>query len=187
MLWPTVSRPIRLAIGHPFGADDQIFLFPFFYRTIALLFVLGRPLWREDGSVIFSAICQWSESRRTHNHTLLSHLRLLGFLPFASYDSQGLRWKYSNPPPYGDYDAQHGLCTSAVEYKSVACTLKVKLISRYEVCSVPSRGYQAFVFCRQPWKSCRSVPYDTREWTWGFSAVPRFSSRLLSRVKTAAW
>jgi hypothetical protein len=49
-----------------------------FCRKIALLLVLGRPLWREDGSVICSTICQWSELRRTHNHTLLSHLRLMG-------------------------------------------------------------------------------------------------------------
>jgi hypothetical protein len=62
--------------------------FPFFCRKIALLIVLGRPLWREDGSVICSAICQWSESRRTHNRTLLSHLRLLGSLSVASYDSR---------------------------------------------------------------------------------------------------
>jgi hypothetical protein len=37
------------------------FFFPFFWRTIALLFDLERPLWREDGSAICSAICQWSE------------------------------------------------------------------------------------------------------------------------------
>jgi hypothetical protein len=100
MLWQTVSRPIRLGFGQPFGAYDQIFLFLFFCRTIAFLFVLGRPLWREDGSIICSAIYQWSESRRTHNHTLLFHLRLLGSLSVASYDSQGLRWEYSNPPPH---------------------------------------------------------------------------------------
>jgi hypothetical protein len=29
MLGPTVSRPIRLGVGHPFGAHDQIVLFPF--------------------------------------------------------------------------------------------------------------------------------------------------------------
>jgi hypothetical protein len=37
---------------------------------------VGRPLWREDGSEICSVITQRSESRRTCNHTLLSHLRL---------------------------------------------------------------------------------------------------------------
>jgi hypothetical protein len=40
------------------------------------LFSMGRPLWREDGSAICSVITQWSESHRTRNHTLLSHLRL---------------------------------------------------------------------------------------------------------------
>jgi hypothetical protein len=88
-------RPILLGVGHPFGTHDQILLFNFFWRTISLLSVLGRPLWREDGSVICSAICQWPESRRTRNRTLLSHLRLLRSLSVASYDSQGLRWKYS--------------------------------------------------------------------------------------------
>jgi hypothetical protein len=36
----------------------------------------------------------------TNNHTLPSHPRLCS-LSAASYDSQGLRWKYSNPPPHG--------------------------------------------------------------------------------------
>jgi hypothetical protein len=30
---------------------------------------MGRPLSREDGSAVCSAITQWSESRRTRNHT----------------------------------------------------------------------------------------------------------------------
>jgi hypothetical protein len=34
-----------------------------------------------------------------HNHILLSHLRLRS-LVFASYDSQRLRWRYSNPSPH---------------------------------------------------------------------------------------
>jgi hypothetical protein len=33
--------------------------------------------------------------------TLPSHLRLCS-LSVASYGSQGLRWKYSNPPPHGE-------------------------------------------------------------------------------------
>jgi hypothetical protein len=83
-------------------APQQILLFPLFCRKIVLLFVLMRPLWRENGPVICSAICRWLESRRTHNHRLLSHLRLLGSLSVASYDSRGLRWKYSYPPPHGN-------------------------------------------------------------------------------------
>jgi hypothetical protein len=33
MLWPTVSRPIRIGVGLPFEAHEQIFLFPLFCRT----------------------------------------------------------------------------------------------------------------------------------------------------------
>jgi hypothetical protein len=98
-----VSQSECLLVGHPLRAHYQILLFPFFRRKIALLFVLGRPLWREDGSVICSTICEWSELRRTHNHTLLSHPRLLGSLSIASYDSQGLWRKYSYPPPRGEH------------------------------------------------------------------------------------
>jgi hypothetical protein len=61
----TVGQSVSLGVGHPFGVHDQILLFPFFCRTIALLFILGRPLWRDDGSVICSEIRQWSDSRRT--------------------------------------------------------------------------------------------------------------------------
>jgi hypothetical protein len=39
-------------------------------------------------------------SLSTNNHTLPSHLRLCSLF-VASYGSQGLRWKYSNPPPHG--------------------------------------------------------------------------------------
>jgi hypothetical protein len=103
----TDGQSVCLSVGHPFGAHDQILLFFLsFCRRIILLFVLGRPLWREDGSVIRNAICQWTESRKTHNYILLSHLTLLGSLSVASYDSQGLQWKYSYPPPQGECQSQ---------------------------------------------------------------------------------
>jgi hypothetical protein len=35
-----------------------------------------------------------------NNYTLPSHLRLCSLF-VATYDSQGLRWKYSNLPPHG--------------------------------------------------------------------------------------
>jgi hypothetical protein len=100
MLWPTVSRPIHLGVRHTFGAHDKSFIFPLYSRTVAFLFVLWRPLWREEGSVICSAICRWSESQRTHNDTLPSHLRLLSSLSVVSYDSQGLRSKYPSQPQH---------------------------------------------------------------------------------------
>jgi hypothetical protein len=59
------------------GTCDHILLSVWkFLCEICGLVSVGRPLWREDGSAICSVITQWSESRRTRNHTLLSHLRL---------------------------------------------------------------------------------------------------------------
>jgi hypothetical protein len=37
---------------------------------------VGHPLWQKDRSVVCSAITHWSKSHRTHNHILLSRLRL---------------------------------------------------------------------------------------------------------------
>jgi hypothetical protein len=98
---PLTASQYILVLGIPVGPMTRFYFLLLFCWKIALLFALRRPLWREVGSVIYSVICQWPESRRTHNHTLLSHLRLLGSLCVASYDSKGLRWKYSYPPPHG--------------------------------------------------------------------------------------
>jgi hypothetical protein len=51
ILWPMVSRPVRPGIGLPFWAHDQNLSFPFFSDNCFVLPV-GRPLWREDGSVV---------------------------------------------------------------------------------------------------------------------------------------
>jgi hypothetical protein len=92
---------------------------------------VGSPLWREDGSVICSAISHWLESHRTHNHILLSHLRLpqpkgpsphiyntrnrvaqlyhlgTGF-PFRHLLRLSRLWqRYSNPPPHKVIISQH--------------------------------------------------------------------------------
>jgi hypothetical protein len=108
----------------PFGGP-----WPHFnYLSLTISFFLlhaGRPLWREDGSIICSAITHWLESHRTHNHILLSHMRLLqpgmpvpriyipqeqggpvippgtGF-PFRRLlRLAGLRWRCSILPPHG--------------------------------------------------------------------------------------
>jgi hypothetical protein len=63
--------------------------------TIALLFFLTT------GRVCNLQCNRWLvRSLRTNNDTLPSHLRLCSLF-VASYGSQGLRWRYSNPPPHG--------------------------------------------------------------------------------------
>jgi hypothetical protein len=98
--WRSISQYV-LVSGIPLGPMTRLYFFFLFCQKIVLLFILGRPLGREAWSIIFSAICLWSESRGTRNCTLLSYLRLLGSLYVGSYDSQGLRWKYFCPPPHG--------------------------------------------------------------------------------------
>jgi hypothetical protein len=74
--WRSVSQ-LCLGIEHPCGTCDQILLpVGMLLSEICGLVSVGFPLWREDGSSICSVITQWSESLRTRNHTLLSHLTL---------------------------------------------------------------------------------------------------------------
>jgi hypothetical protein len=100
----TDSQSVCLGIEYHCGTCEQI-LFPvgILQSEICGLVTVGRPLWREDGSVICSVITQWSESPRTRNHIVLSYetpptwrarvVQLypwaLGSLYVASYDSQG--------------------------------------------------------------------------------------------------
>jgi hypothetical protein len=73
----TGSQSLCLGVEHPFGICDQILLpVGMLLSELCGLVSVERSLWREDGSAICSVITQWFESRRTRNHTLLSHLRL---------------------------------------------------------------------------------------------------------------
>jgi hypothetical protein len=55
------------------GTCDQIILLVWrLLHESWCLGSIGHPLLREDSSEICSVITQWSESRRTRNHTLLS-------------------------------------------------------------------------------------------------------------------
>jgi hypothetical protein len=72
----TVGQSVCLAIEHPCGTCYKILLpVGMLLSEICGLVSVGRPFWRENGSAICSVITQWSESLRTRNHTLLSHLR----------------------------------------------------------------------------------------------------------------
>jgi hypothetical protein len=74
----TDSKSVYLGIEHPCGTCNQILLLVgMLLSEICGLVSVGHPLWLEDGSAICSVITQWFESLRTHNHTLLFHLRLL--------------------------------------------------------------------------------------------------------------
>jgi hypothetical protein len=82
MLRPTVSRPVSLGVRHPSGTHDQFS--PSFSCIDNCGFLgVGRPLWREDWSVIYCTIasgpCQSSDSRarvQQNSYILPSHLRL---------------------------------------------------------------------------------------------------------------
>jgi hypothetical protein len=62
--------------AHSGPCDQMLLPVGILLSEICGLVSAGRSLWREDGSAICSVITQWSESLRTRNHTLLSHLRL---------------------------------------------------------------------------------------------------------------
>jgi hypothetical protein len=70
--------------------------FPFFSDNCFVVLHVRRPLWREDGSITHSAIADWSG----HWGPITTLYRLIWDC-VPSYDSQGLRWRYSNPPPHG--------------------------------------------------------------------------------------
>jgi hypothetical protein len=73
----TLRLTVCLGIEYPCGTCDQILLpVGMLLSEICGLISTEHPLWREHWSAICSVITQWSESLRTRNHTLLSHLRL---------------------------------------------------------------------------------------------------------------
>jgi hypothetical protein len=59
-----------------------------------------------------------------NNHTLPSHLRLCSLF-VASYDSQGLRWKYSNSPSQGDLFQGLGLAICKGPIQQSRCLLNL--------------------------------------------------------------
>jgi hypothetical protein len=132
-LRPTVSRPVRLGIGPPFGILDQILSCSSFVWQLRRSAINSSPLTRERAcNLLYN--CFWASPEQSHlsrspteltaisycllwdspnlegqvpgfisprNRVAQLYPRALGSLSVAFYDSQGLRWKYSNPPPHG--------------------------------------------------------------------------------------
>jgi hypothetical protein len=63
-----------------------------------------------------------------NNHTLPSHLRMCSLF-IASYDSQGLRWRYSNLPPHG--------VTNLLSQSQSYITTDSQSVSQYVLVSSP--------------------------------------------------
>jgi hypothetical protein len=132
ILRPTVIRPVCLVARHPSGTSDQVFPSFFSIDNCEFLYV-GRLLTRgwicnlllQLRLGLAGAVILWSGSHRTHDHILLSHLRLpepggpgpriyirqkeggpvippgTEFLSCRPLRFVELRWRYSNPPPRG--------------------------------------------------------------------------------------
>jgi hypothetical protein len=87
----TVGQSVSLGIEPHLGLVTRYFLF---FLTVTVLFLVGRPLWREAGSVF----CIWCWLLPVHSlsgpsllvlATICYGLRFETSLFFASYDSQG--------------------------------------------------------------------------------------------------
>jgi hypothetical protein len=97
----TDGQSVSLGCWAPSGAHDQILIT---FDSYGLLSV-GRPLWREDGSVV--CICYWPLPKQSFSG--LSPFGLATIFDCLRWDSlfcrllrlAGSRWRYSTPPPHG--------------------------------------------------------------------------------------
>jgi hypothetical protein len=98
-----------LVLGLPLGPMTRCYLSLLFSFDNYFVVVPRAPSLMRGRVCSLQCNCWLVRSLTTNNHTLPSHLRL-GSLSVASYDSQGLWWKYSNTPPHGVEGRDFPLC-----------------------------------------------------------------------------
>jgi hypothetical protein len=86
ILRPTVCRPVRLGIRHQTGTRDQLFPFSIFFDSFGFVDV-GRPLWREVGSVLFS-FCRSSPTQPFSDLSPTGLMRIVYCLYFLDSPNQ---------------------------------------------------------------------------------------------------
>jgi hypothetical protein len=113
MLRPTVSRPVCLGVKPHLGPKTRFLL----VSGNCWFVDVGRPLWREDGSVVYN--CSWPSPTQSFSGPILAGLMTIfyclegqvpvvippgtGFPFHRLLRLAGLRWRYWNPPPHGGW------------------------------------------------------------------------------------
>jgi hypothetical protein len=69
-----------LVLGSPLGPMIRFYPYPFFSDNCSVVLTVRSPLWREDGSVTYSAIADWSG----HWGPITIHYRLIWDCVFSS-------------------------------------------------------------------------------------------------------
>jgi hypothetical protein len=173
---------VSLGVRRPSGTRDQFYFhLQIFFRQLRLCYFVVLSLTRGRVCNLLVQLLLGLARAVTHGNILLSHVRLpqpggsgsriyipqeqggprtLGSLSVASYDSQGLRWKYSNPPPHWllvnvhrgtsfivfSFSVLHGVISQKIELfiTTVARTSNTAPLSSY--CEVLMKNNDTFIY-----------------------------------------
>jgi hypothetical protein len=106
-LWPTASRPVYLGATLASWAQDQIFVF---CLTNEGFLDVERPLWREDGSLIYSYNCFWSLPEQSLSCSSPAELTAIFYCLISDSPTWRARSPYSYPAGTGWLSYTPGHC-----------------------------------------------------------------------------